>query len=277
MKQERRRKHLRPSPPPGLELAMAPRAREGRFEEIRELDGDDELGAGHAPGRVPPWREQLTARGMVASLAVGAMYSVIVMKLVLTTGLVPTLNVSAALIAFVVLRGWTKALARLGVVARPFTRQENTVVQTCAVACYSIAVGGGFGSYLLALDKKTYEMAGEDTQGNVPGSYKEPGIAWMTGFLLAVSFVGILALVPLRKIMIIDYKLTYPSGTATAVLINGFHTPHGDAMAKKQVNGFTKYFGISFFWSFFQWFFSGGDNCGFSQFPTFGLIAWKNS
>jgi hypothetical protein len=128
---------------------MAPRAREGRFEEIRELDGDSELGAAaHGPGRVPPWRDQLTARGMVASLAVGAMYSVIVMKLVLTTGLVPTLNVSAALIAFVVLRGWTKALARLGVVARPFTRQENTVVQTCAVACYSIAVGGQGGHTL---------------------------------------------------------------------------------------------------------------------------------
>ncbi|EMS63506.1 putative metal-nicotianamine transporter YSL9 [Triticum urartu] len=236
------------------------------------------------------------------------MYSVIVMKLNLTTGLVPTLNVSAALIAFVLLRAWTKALARLGVAARPFTRQENTVVQTCAVACYGIAVGGqcrphiasanlssgdlglrrvlgffpslptgGFGSYLLALDKNTYEMAGEETEGNVPGSYKEPGIAWMTGFLLAVSFVGIIALVPLRKIMIIDYKLTYPSGTATAVLINGFHTPHGDAMAKQQVSGFTKYFGISFFWSFFQWFYSGGDSCGFSQFPTFGLTAWKHT
>ncbi|KAE8805665.1 putative metal-nicotianamine transporter YSL9 [Hordeum vulgare] len=262
---------------------MAPHSRSSggaRFEEIRELDaggGDSELGNGQARGRVPPWREQLTARGMVASLAVGAMYSVIVMKLNLTTGLVPTLNVSAALIAFVVLRGWTKALARLGVAARPFTRQENTVVQTCAVACYSIAVGGGFGSYLLALDKNTYEMAGEETEGNVPGSYKEPGIAWMTGFLLAVSFVGIIALVPLRKIMIIDYKLTYPSGTATAVLINGFHTPYGDAMAKQQVNGFTKYFGISFFWSFFQWFYSGGDSCGFSQFPTFGLTAWKHT
>jgi len=32
--------------------------------------------------------------------------------------------------------------------------------------------------------------------------------------------------------MIIDYKLTYPTGTATAVLINGFHTPKGDEMAK---------------------------------------------
>ncbi|OQU82054.1 hypothetical protein SORBI_3006G164200 [Sorghum bicolor] len=195
------------------------------------LDGDSEAGEARGAGRVPPWRDQLTARGMVASLAVGAMYSVIVMKLALTTGLVPTLNVSAALIAFVILRGWTQALARFGVATRPFTRQEYTVVQTCAVACYSIATGGGFGSFLLGLNKRTYELAGEETEGNVPGSYKEPGIGWMTGFLFAVSFVGIVALIPLRKIMVIDYKLTYPSGTATAVLINGFHTTHGDATA----------------------------------------------
>lgn len=34
------------------------------------------------------------------------------------------------------------------------------------------------------------------------------------------------------QIMVIDYKLSYPSGTATAVLINGFHTPKGDKMAR---------------------------------------------
>jgi uncharacterized oligopeptide transporter (OPT) family protein len=33
-------------------------------------------------------------------------------------------------------------------------------------------------------------------------------------------------------VLVIDYKLTYPSGTATAVLINGFHTPQGDKNAK---------------------------------------------
>ena len=32
--------------------------------------------------------------------------------------------------------------------------------------------------------------------------------------------------------MIIDYRLTYPSGTATAHLINGFHTPDGSERAK---------------------------------------------
>jgi hypothetical protein len=60
---------------------------------------------------------------------------------------------------------------------------------------------GGFGSSLLALDKKTYELAGVNTLGNAPGSYKEPGIGWMTGFLLAISFVGLLNLLPLRKVL----------------------------------------------------------------------------
>jgi uncharacterized oligopeptide transporter (OPT) family protein len=32
--------------------------------------------------------------------------------------------------------------------------------------------------------------------------------------------------------MIIDYKLTYPSGTATAILINSFHSPEGAEVAK---------------------------------------------
>jgi len=70
---------------------------------------------------------------------------------------------------------------------------------------------GGFGSYLLGLNKKTYEQAGLDTEGNVPGSYKEPGIGWMTGFLFGSSFVGLLALVPLRKVIFQLLLLPFPA------------------------------------------------------------------
>ncbi|XP_042511614.1 metal-nicotianamine transporter YSL3-like [Macadamia integrifolia] len=251
--------------------------------EKKEIDGEG-LEESQVPEageltltRLPPWNKQITLRGLVASFFIGIIYSVMVMKLNLTTGLVPNLNVSAALLAFIFIRTWTKLLQKTGIVSTPFTRQENTVIQTCAVACYGVASTGGFGSYLLGLNKKTYEQVGVDTEGNTPGSYKELGVGWMTGFLFVTSFVGLLALVPLRKIMIIDYKLTYPSGTATAVLINGFHTPQGDKMAKKQVLGFAKFFSISFLWSFFQWFYSGGVLCGFSQFPTLGLKAWKQT
>lgn len=240
-----------------------------KMEEVRVVPED--------VSRIAPWTRQITIRGLTASILTGIVYSVIVMKLNLTTGLVPNLNVSAALLGFVLIRTWTKLLEKAKIVSTPFTRQENTIIQTCAVACYSITVGGGFGSYLLGLNRKTYEQAGVETEGNTPGSTKEPGIGWMTGFLFVTSFVGLLALVPLRKVLIIDYKLMYPSGTATAVLINGFHSTKRDEQAKKQVYGFMKYFSLSFFWAFFQWFYSGGDQCGFVQFPTFGLKAWRNS
>ncbi|XLR15587.1 hypothetical protein HN51_036565, partial [Arachis hypogaea] len=62
----------------------------------------------------------------------------------------------------------------------------------------------------------------------------------------------------------------------TANLINGFHTPKGAELAKKQVSKLGRFFSISFLWSFFQWFFTAGDDCGFSSFPTFGLQAYKN-
>lgn len=38
-----------------------------------------------------------------------------------------------------------------------------------------------------------------------------------------------------------------------------------------------KLFSLSFLWGFFQWFYSGKEGCGFAQFPTFGLQAWKQT
>ncbi|PHU04938.1 hypothetical protein BC332_25760 [Capsicum chinense] len=101
--------------------------------------------------------------------------------------------------------------------------QENTMIQTCSVACYNIALGGGLGSYLLGMEKKTYELAGVGTVGNTSNSYKKLEFGWMTGYLLVVCFIGLFVLIPLRKVLIVDYKLTFPTGMATAVLINGFH------------------------------------------------------
>ncbi|GLU17581.1 hypothetical protein SLE2022_339420 [Rubroshorea leprosula] len=226
--------------------------------------------------KIQPWTKQITLRGVFVSIFIGSIYSVIAMNLSLTAGMIPHLNVSVALLAFIFIRTGTKVLKKAGIMSKPFTQQENTMIQTCAVACYSTAVGGGFSSYLLALNKKTYELSGVDTEGNSPRAVKEPGFGWMTAFLFIVCFVGLFILIPLRKVLIVDLKLTYPTGMATAVLINGFHN-QGDNMAKKQVRGFTKYFSISFLWGFFQWFFSGKEGCGFSQFPTFGLQAWKQT
>ncbi|XP_073012672.1 probable metal-nicotianamine transporter YSL10 [Typha latifolia] len=223
--------------------------------------------------KVPTWREQLTMRAFAVSLLLGAMFSVIVMKLNLTTGIIPSLNVSAGLLGFFFVRTWTKVLEKCGALKQPFTRQENTVIQTCVVACSGIAFSGGFGSYLFAMSET---IAKQSTEANDAQDIKDPKLGWMIGFLFVVSFLGLFSLVPLRKIMIIDYKLIYPSGTATAHLINSFHTPQGAKLAKKQVKTLGKFFLLSFFWGFFQWFYTGGDDCGFLAFPSLGLEAYRN-
>ncbi|KAJ9678220.1 hypothetical protein PVL29_022956 [Vitis rotundifolia] len=222
---------------------------------------------------VPSWREQLTVRAFVVSLVVGVLFTFIVMKLNLTTGIIPSLNVSAGLLGFFFTSVWTKFLDNSGLLKQPFTRQENTVIQTCVVAISGIAFSGGFGNYLFGMSEVVAKES-EDVQSSQ--DYKNPAIGWMIGFLFVVSFLGLFSVLPLRKIMIIDFKLTYPSGTATAHLINSFHTPEGARLAKKQVSVLGKFFSFSFLWSFFQWFFAAGDDCGFKAFPTFGLKAQEN-
>ncbi|XP_045799896.1 probable metal-nicotianamine transporter YSL7 [Trifolium pratense] len=199
------------------------------------------------------------------------LFTFIVMKLNLTTGIIPSLNVSAGLLGFFFVKTWTKVLEKSGLLNQPFTRQENTVIQTCVVAASGIAFSGGFGSYLFAMSPTVAKQSG----GNVMMDVKIPGLGWMIAFLFVVSFLGIFSVVPLRKIMIVDFRLTYPSGTATATLINSFHTTEGAKLAKKQVQALGKFFSFSFLWGFFQWFFTSGDSCGFSSFPTFGLEAYQ--
>ncbi|KAI7987311.1 Beta-amyrin 28-monooxygenase [Camellia lanceoleosa] len=78
-------------------------------------------------------------------------------------------------------------------------------------------------------------IAAQADEASNPINVKNLSLGWMIGFLFLVSFVGLFSIVPLRKMMILKYKLTYPSGTATAYLINSFHTPKGAKLAKKQV------------------------------------------
>ncbi|RVW65172.1 putative metal-nicotianamine transporter YSL7 [Vitis vinifera] len=242
----------------------------------RRRDSDDKLPSVEMifKGQVEPsWREQLTIRAFVVSFVLGVLFTFIVMKLNLTTGIIPSLNVSAGLLGFFFLKSWTKLMEKSGLLKQPFTRQENTVIQTCVVATSGIAFSGGFGSYLFGMSST---VAGHSSETNAAQNTKDPSLSWIIGFLFAVSFLGLFSVLPLRKIMIIDYKLTYPSGTATAHLINSFHTPQGAKLAKKQVRTLGKFFSFSFLWGFFQWFFTAGDGCGFVNFPTFGLKAFDN-
>ncbi|KAG6789952.1 hypothetical protein POTOM_006089 [Populus tomentosa] len=242
------------------------------------VDSKDTIKTVDSTEIIPEWKDQITIRGLVVSAVLGVLFCIITHKLNLTVGIIPSLNVAAGLLGFFFVKSWTGFLSRLGFSVSPFTKQENTVIQTCVVACYGLAFSGGFGSYLIALDEKTYKLIGTDYPGNRAEDVKNPGLGWMIGFLFVVSFLGLFSLAPLRKVMVMDYKLTYPSGTATAMLINSFHTNTGAELAGKQVSCLGKYLSISLVWSCFKWFFSGiGDSCGFDNFPSLGLTLFKNT
>ncbi|XAR53212.1 hypothetical protein NMG60_11021674 [Bertholletia excelsa] len=245
---------------------------EKRGEYGEEDDKKGSIEEAFKKEEVPSWKNQITVRSVMTSFGLSLVFNFIVCKLNLTTGVIPSLNVAAGLLGFAILKSWTKALGKFGFLKQPFTRQETTVVQTCVVASSGIAFSSGTASYMLGMSG---QIASQADAGNTPMNVKNLSLGWMIAFLFVVSFVGLFSIVPLRKIMILKYKLTYPSGTATAYLINSFHTPTGAKLAKKQVATLFYSFCGSFMFALFQWFFAAADGCGFVSFPTFGLKAYK--
>uniref|UniRef100_J3N9N6 Uncharacterized protein n=1 Tax=Oryza brachyantha TaxID=4533 RepID=J3N9N6_ORYBR len=177
-------------------------------------DDDDDGGFAAGDEAAVPlpggWRDHLTARALAASLLLSVAFGLMAVRLTMAAaGVVPSVNLSASLLAFLSLR--------LAAGRNPLTPQETAVVQATVASATAVAVNAGFGSYLLAM--------------MVDGT-KNPRLGWMISFLFLVSFAGLFVLVPFRKVMIVDYKLTYPTGTATAYLINDLHTPKSDKSAK---------------------------------------------
>ncbi|KAI3821072.1 hypothetical protein L1987_08628 [Smallanthus sonchifolius] len=111
-------------------------------EEMEQDKKDDDDDCNHqleGSRRLQPWTRQITVRGIVASVILGCIYSITSTKLNPTADMTPNMNVSAALLAFVLMRTWTKMLKKSEITSVPFIRHENTMIQTCSVACYSIA------------------------------------------------------------------------------------------------------------------------------------------
>lgn len=96
----------------------------------------------HDEDVIPHWKDQITTRGLIASALLGILFSIITHKLHLTVGIIPSLNVAAGLLGFFFVKSWTGFLSKLGFSVKPFTKQENTVIQTCVVACYGLAYSG---------------------------------------------------------------------------------------------------------------------------------------
>ncbi|KAF0693718.1 hypothetical protein As57867_015302, partial [Aphanomyces stellatus] len=203
---------------------------------------------------------QITFKALFVGTIIGAFISVLAMYYGLKVGVVPSLNILAGVGGFMLLK-W---LLQVKVFHGFFSVQENVVIQTCAVACYSLASQAGFTSGILALTPNVYDIVGPKKEGNNKSDTID--FTWSRAFAwcVAIALFGFFISFPLRRKMIIESRLLFPSGTATAVMIQ---TLHASKEAVEYQWNVLKKAGIgAYCWSIFLYCFDG-----LGSFPIFGL------
>lgn len=183
---------------------------------------------------------EFTFRAVFAGLAIGTLVCMSNCYFGLQTGWISMMSLPASLLGF----GMFKIFE--GHLEPRFSRVENVLVQTIAVASGTMPLAAGLVGVIPALEKLL--EAGEGGPLNISTANL---ILWSAG----VAFFGVFFAVPLRKQVLIKEKLKFPSGTATAEMITILHkkastdaTPGSKSM-KDELPYQTKikYLGISFF------------------------------
>ncbi|CAN6347420.1 unnamed protein product [Urochloa humidicola] len=178
----------------------------------------------------PEFWEQVTVRSMAIAVVLAAVFSLVTLRIYMTIGVVGALNMPANVLSYFSVKSLVAMLRRYGITAAPFTRQENIFLQTCVITCVNMAISGGLPNYIIAMNSQVAKSLSDhpdeaDIVDNVPtGKY--------VLFLFLTGLVAITSMLPLLQVMIVEYRLPFPTGSVVAHLINSFHTPQGSYMAK---------------------------------------------
>ncbi|KAF6983137.1 hypothetical protein CFC21_001412 [Triticum aestivum] len=222
---------------------------------------------------LPGLWEQVTPRAVIVSVVLSIVFSFVILKIHMSTGVVPGMNMAVSVLSFALLKWFISLVRTCGLPTSPFTRQENLLVLTTVVTVINLAITGGCALYIVSMTSVVAKSLGEESDPrDIVDNF--PTGRWML-FLLLIGLMSIFISVPFNQVMILDYRLLFPTGTAQAHLINSFHTPQGAIVAKMQVATIFKLFIGSFSWTSFAWLYASGKGCGFSSFPLFGLEMYK--
>ncbi|CCG84487.1 protein of unknown function [Taphrina deformans PYCC 5710] len=151
---------------------------------------------------------EFTVRAVVVGLAIGTLVCVSNCYFGLQTGWISMMSLPASLLGFGVFKLFQ------GHLNPEFSRVENVLVQTIAVASGTMPLGAGLVGVIPALEKLLTKEEGGPLHISLAKL-----IFWSAG----VAFFGVFFAVPLRKQVIIKEKLKFPSGTATAEMITILH------------------------------------------------------
>ncbi|KAJ4360567.1 OPT super [Didymosphaeria variabile] len=166
--------------------------------------------------------QNFTLRGVLCGLAIGVAICFSNMYFGLQTGWVTGMAMPSALIGF----AYFKTVSRM--LKLPFTPVENVLVQSVAGAVGTMPLGCGFVGVVPALNF----LLTKEENGPLDISLWRL-IVWSLG----ICFFGVVFAVPLRKEVIIREKLKFPSGTATALMIQVLHGDEKSRVTMSQPRG----------------------------------------
>src|SRR5579884_1027675 len=117
---------------------------------------------------------------------------------------------------------WT-ALLKLGIAKSPMTILENNCMQSTASAA-------GYSTTALLVSAVPAMLLLSVTDANPRGTQ----LAWplVAAWVLCVAALGVLMAIPMKRGMINRERLTFPSGTAAAVLLQSLYSEGAEALAK---------------------------------------------
>ncbi|KAL5504409.1 OPT8 [Sanghuangporus vaninii] len=150
-------------------------------------------------------RPEFTFRAVVIGLAIGCLLCFTNLYFGLQTGWISMMSLQSALVGYLISL----------LLPKPISPQENVVLQTTATATGTMPLAAGFVGIIPALS-----VLDPEKDGSSPIM-----LTWSKAILwsCAVAFFGVFLSPPLRKQVIIEEQLAFPSGTATAQLISVLH------------------------------------------------------
>eukprot|EP00122_Pirum_gemmata_P017719 Pgem_evm1s16602 len=238
------------------------------------------------------WRLGVTPRVVILGTVVGTLCTFMLLKVILwNSANTPGFSLPSILIAFLLMKLINKIMGLFTKYQMlPMSKYELVCLQTLVVAIVSVSNGMGYGTYMAALMPNSiadyYEYTYEQIQQNktilenLPSTTVEFTYWRMLLWALAMSFPAVNLVTFLRKLMIVHYKLPFPSPSATAVLINSF-TGESSKLQDRKVNLFTLVSACFFAWALLCWLFQGTvyylngntSSCSAFMLPLLGLGA----
>jgi OPT family oligopeptide transporter len=192
----------KPSPAPGYVTAGKPFEAEGRgFESLWAHLANPELEWLEKTYR--PNEPQLTVRAVLLGMVIGAVMCLSNLYVVLKTGWSIGVTVVSCIVGWAVLSG----LKVLRFTKKPLGQLENNAIGDVASAA-GYMTGGGNMAALPALVMLT---------GIMPNAWVV--VLWFAG----IAVLGVFAAIPIKRQLINQEQLPFPTGTATAETIRALH------------------------------------------------------